>query len=422
MTSRCFLACLVAVFALLSTLAVADDWPAFRGPAGNGICEQTGVPLTWSSDKNVRWKVPLAGPGNSSPIVSADRVFVACASDKGKHRGLYCFDRRDGRPLWQRVIDYDEPDPTHATNPYCGSSPAADGQRVVVWHGSAGLHCYDYDGRPLWSRDLGTFRHIWGYGSSPVFYGQSILLNCGPGERTFVTAIDRDSGKTLWQVDEPGGDEGQDKPGEKPKWIGSWSTPVVAKVDGRDQVLVSLPHHVQAYDPADGTILWNCDGLGDLVYTSVLISNGIGVAMGGFHGPAIGIRLGGSSNITQSNRLWHVTAKNPQRIGSGVILDGHIYLVNEPGLVQCLDLKTGNEIWKDRLGGEKVWASIVAAEGRLYVTDEAGTTFVFAPNPERLELLAKNSVDEGTNSTLAISNGQIFLRTYEHLLCIDGEQ
>lgn len=418
---KCRLSAALALLAFLSGPAAADDWPAFRGPAGNGVCEETGVPLTWSADKNIRWKVPLAGPGNSSPVVSGDRVFVTCASDKGKHRGLYCFDRRDGRLVWQRVVDYDEPDPTHATNPYCGSSPAADGKRVVVWHGSAGLHAYDYEGRPLWSRDLGKFRHIWGYGSSPVFYGNAILLNCGPGKRTFVTAIDRDSGKTLWQVDEPGGDEGQEEPGEKPKWIGSWSTPVVAKIEGRDQVLVSLPHHVQAYDPADGKVLWSCDGLGDLVYTSVLAGDGIGVSMGGYHGPAIGFRLGGSGNVTQSNRLWHVTAKNPQRIGSGIILGEHIFMVNEPGLVQCLDLHTGSERWKDRLGGEKVWASIVAAEGRLYVTDEAGTTFVFAPNPERLELLAKNNVGEGTNSTLAISDGQIFLRTFEHLICIGGE-
>jgi outer membrane protein assembly factor BamB len=399
--------------------ATANDWPAFRGPAQTGISEETRVPLNWSAEKNIRWKAPLPAPGNSSPVVSRDRVFITCATDNGKHRGLYCYDRRDGRLLWQRLVDCDESDPTHATNPYCGSSPACDGTRVVVWHGSAGLHCYDYDGQPLWSRDLGTFRHIWGYGSSPIFYHDSILLNCGPGERTFVTAIDRRTGEARWQVDEAGGDEGQDQPGQKPKWIGSWSTPVVTKVDGRDQVLVSLPHHVQAYDPSDGKILWSCDGLGDLVYTSVLVTDGIGVAMSGYFGPAVGFKLGGSGNVTETNRLWHGTAQNPQRIGSGVIVGEHIYLVNEPSLVQCLELKTGKEVWKDRLGGEKVWASIVAAEGRLYVTDEAGTTYVFAPSRAGLEILAKNSVGEPTNSTLALSNGQIFLRTFGHLICIE---
>lgn len=399
----------------------ANDWPTFRGPALTGTSDETGVPLNWSADKNIRWKTALPGPGNSSPIVSRDRVFVTCATEKGKHRGLHCFDRRDGHLLWQRVVDYGEADPTHDTNPFCGSSPATDGQRVVVWHGSAGAHCYDYNGKPLWSRDLGAFRHIWGYGSSPVFYRDSVLLNCGPGERTFVTALDRRTGDTLWQNDEPGGDEGQEKPGQKPKWIGSWSTPLVTKVDGRDQVLVSLPHHVQAYDPGNGKVLWSCDGLGDLVYTSVLVADGVGVAMSGYHGPAIGFKLGGSGNVTETNRLWHVTAQNPQRIGSGVIVGEYVYMVNEPGLVQCLELKTGKEVWKDRLGGEKVWASIIAAEGRLYVTDEGGTTFVFAPSSTRLELLAKNNVGEPTNSTLALSNGQIFLRTFESLICIEED-
>lgn len=415
---------MAAAFSLAATIhasAVANDWPAFRGPGLTGVSDETRLPLTWSAEKNVRWKTRLPAPGNSSPVVSRDRVFVTCATDQGERRGLYCFDRREGRLLWQRIVEFHESDPTHATNPYCGSSPATDAARVVVWHGSAGLHCYDYDGNLLWSRDLGTFHHIWGYGSSPVFYGDSILLNCGPGVRTFVTAIDRRTGETQWQVDEPGGDEGQEQPGQKPKWIGSWSTPLVTKVGGRDQILVSLPHHVQAYDPRDGKILWRCDGLGDLVYTSVLVRDGMGVAMSGFHGPAIGFKLGGSGNVTETNRLWHVTTQNPQRIGSGVIIGEHIYMVNEPGLVQCLELETGKEVWKDRLGGEKVWASIVAAEGRLYVTDEGGTTYVFAPNPERLEVLAKNQIGEPTNSTLALSDGQIFLRTFEHLICIEEQ-
>src|SRR5262249_53095043 len=156
---------------------------------------------------------------------------------------------------WSRIVPYAEDDPTHGTNPYCGSSPAADGKRVVVWHGSAGLFCYDYDGRDLWSRDLGRVKHIWGYGSPPAFSAGKVYLNCGPGERTFVTCIDPADGKTLWQVDEPGGASGEKGASE---WIGSWSTPVVARVDGRDQILVSLPYHVNAYDPADGKIVWTC--------------------------------------------------------------------------------------------------------------------------------------------------------------------
>lgn len=409
----------LSIFGSLVSINRAADWPAFRGPSGTGISDETEAPLHWSAEQNVAWKAPLPGPGDSSPVVSGNRVFVTCASESGKRRGLYCYDRRDGRQLWSQVVEFDGDEPTHETNPYCGSSPASDGKRVVVWHGSAGLHCYDDKGTPLWSRDLGTFRHIWGHGSSPVFSGDRIFLNCGPGQRTFVTAIDANTGETIWQADEPGGDDGQDRPGEKPVWVGSWSTPVVAQIEGHKQVLISLPHHVQAYDPDDGRILWSCGGLGDLVYTSVMLGDGVGVALGGFHGPAIGFKLGGSGDVTEQNRLWRIADKNPQRIGSGVILDGYLYLIDEPGQVECVDVKTGQAAWKGRIGGDKVWASIVAATGRLYVTSQAGTTYVFKPNPEKFELLAKNDLREPSNSTLALSAGQIFVRTFEHLVCIE---
>jgi outer membrane protein assembly factor BamB len=266
---------------------------------------------------------------------------------------------------------------------------------------------------------LGSFRHIWGYGSSPVFHADAILLNCGPGKRTFVTAIDRRNGRTLWQVDEPGGDDGEDRPGEKPVWTGSWSTPAIVKVDGRDQVLVSLPHHVNAYDPADGKVLWSCDGLGELAYTSVLADGLFGVAMGGYFGPAMGFKLGGDGDVTEKGRLWLTTQPNPQRIGSGVIVGRHIFMANEPGLAQCLELETGKEVWRERLTGAKIWASLILAEGRLYVTDQAGVTYLMAPNPDKFELLGKNEIGEPTNSTLAFSGGQAFLRTFEHLVCIE---
>lgn len=406
------------LFAGMISTACGADWPAFRGPAGTGVADETDVPLHWSSEENVKWKSPLPGPGDSSPVVSGTRVFLTCATESGKRRGLYCFDRKNGEQLWSQIVEFDGEEPTHETNPYCGSSPAADGRRVVVWHGSAGLHCYDYDGRPLWSRDLGSFRHIWGHGSSPVFYGDRILLNCGPGKRTFITAIDAANGQTIWQTDELGGDDGQDRPGQKPVWVGSWSTPVVTQVDGRDQIIISLPHRVQAYDPDNGQIIWSCGGLGDLVYTSVVVGDGVAAALGGFSGPAIGFKLGGSGDMTEQNRLWRLADKNPQRIGSGVILKGYLYLIDEPGQMECIDMKTGQAAWKGRLGSDKVWASIVSAADRLYVTSQAGATYVVAANPERFELLAKNELGEPSNSTIAISDGQFFLRTSDSLVCV----
>jgi outer membrane protein assembly factor BamB len=408
---------------VLSTAAIAGgaDWAAFRGPAGNGISTDDSVPLTWSRDQNVKWRTPLPGPGNSSPIVSGNRVFVTCATANGKNRSLFCFDRANGKRLWVKTVVFDGNDPTHKTNPYCGSSPAADGERVVVWHGTPGVFCYDYEGRELWSRDLGTFRHIWGYGSSPVFYGESILLNCGPGERSMVVALDRKTGATLWQTPEPGGHSGENSgpDGGKALWLGSWITPVLAHVEGQDQILISQPRHVNAYDPRTGKILWTVDGLGDLAYTSVLTGAGVGVALGGYHGPGIGFKLGGAGNTTAANRLWHETRRNPQRIGSGVILGKHIYLANAiPAAAQCLELETGKQVWLERLPEGEIWGSIVSSPGRLYVTNPEGKTYVFAPNPEKFELLATNELGEASNSTPAFSNGQIFLRTFESLYCI----
>ncbi len=410
----------VVILAALSIMvlgrpAAAADWPAFRGSKGDGVSAEMDVPLNWGPERNIKWKTPLPNKGNSSPIVSKGKVFLTCATERGKQRGLYCYDRRTGELLWSKIVSYAEEDPTHASNPYCGSSPAADGQRVVVWHGSAGLYCYDYDGKELWSRDLGVFKHIWGYGSSPVFLGDRIILNCGPGERTFVTAIDAADGKSIWQQDEPGGVSGL-KPGDA--WTGSWSTPVVATLEGRKQILVSLPHHVNAYNPGDGKIIWTCDGLDNLAYTSPVVGDGIVVATGGFHGPAIGVKAEGTGNITESNRLWSTKTPNPQRIGTGVIFGKHVYMANENSTAQCIEVETGKEAWRARMPEGVIWSSPVLAGDRLYVTNQNGTTIVFRANPEKYEQLAENKLDEPSNSTIAISDGEIFLRTAEHLFCI----
>jgi outer membrane protein assembly factor BamB len=413
--------CRVFVLGLIYIPAVchAGDWPSFRGPDRSGRTHQTAAPITWGPSENIKWKVPLPGEGNSSPVIAGNKIFLTCANEHGTKRGTYCFDRTNGKLLWQQVVDYTSEDPTHGTNPYCGSSPAVAEGRIVVWHGSAGVYCYDLDGKQLWSRDLGVFRHIWGYGSSPVIYRDRVFLNCGPGPRQFVTALDLATGKTLWQQDEPGGNAGDEKGASAKDWTGSWSTPIVIVVDGRDQVLVTLARHVQAYDPQTGDLLWSIDGMGPLAYTDPLVEQGIGVAMSGYHGPAIGFKLGGSGDMTEKNRLWHDTSKNPQRIGSGVLIDGYLYMANEIGLVQCIDAKTGKEVWKDRLPGGKIWASLIEVDGRLYVTNQKGTTYVIAANPEKFELLAENRLDDGGNSTLAVADGQILLRTFGHLYCIE---
>jgi outer membrane protein assembly factor BamB len=411
-------ACLAGFVLFINSFVLAADWPAFRGPSGTGISAEKNLPATWGPDKNILWKFELPGPSNSSPIVSAGRVFVTCAEEKGTQRNLYCIDRKSGKLVWMRSVEYSEPEQMHKTNPYCGSTPAADGKRVVVWRGSAGLYCYDFAGNELWKRDLGKFTHQWGYGSSPVLHQGRVFVSYGAGVESFMVAVSLESGDILWKQDDKGGNDSSDPPR-----VGSWSTPIITKVDGQDQLLCSMPARVNAYDPKTGKIIWTLGGLegpnGKLMYTSPVISEGVAVAMAGYTGPAVGFELGGTGDVTKSNTLWSSKEKQPQRIGSGVIVDGFLYMANaDGGTAQCHDIGTGEVRWRTRLAGGGHWGSTVFADGKLYATNQSGTTYVFRPNPEKFDQIAVNRMDEPTNATPAISNGQIFLKTDKSLYCI----
>jgi outer membrane protein assembly factor BamB len=411
--------CTRAVTALFLTagLAAAGDWPGWRGPTGDGRAPaDADPPLRWSRTENVRWKAPLPDEGNSSPVVWKDRVFVTQAQEKGARRGLFCFDRADGKLLWQREVRYEGTEPTHNTNPYCSATPVTDGERVIVSHGPAGMVCYDFAGKELWRKDVGTMEHIWGNASSPILYHDLAILWCGPGERQVLLAVEKATGKTVWEHHEPGGNAGKDRA----NWVGSWTTPAVFAVNGRDELVLPVPHKVRAFDPRTGRELWSCDGLGPLAYASPVCSaDGIVVAVSGFHGPALAVRAGGSGDVTATHRLWAHPRPLPQRVGSPVVVGGHAYLLNENGLAQCFDLTTGKDVWgKERVSGAS-WGSFVAAAGRLYVTAHSGETLVLAAGPE-FKLLARNPLGERTLASPAVADGEVFIRTYKHLWCIGG--
>jgi outer membrane protein assembly factor BamB len=405
-----------SVFLILLGLAVpalADNWPTWRGPDGDGHCVEKGLPAHWTRTENVRWKVPLPEGGNSTPVVWKDRVFLTQATRKGGLRAVLCLARADGKLLWKKETPYEEIEPTHATNPYCSASPVTDGERVVASLGSAGMVCYDFAGNELWRKDLGKLHHIWGNASSPVLYGDLAILWCGPGERQFLLAVDKRTGKTAWEHHEPGGNFGKDSS----RWVGSWCTPIVVRVDGHDELILGVPEKVKGFDPKTGKELWSCSGLGKLVYASPVYADGVVVAMSGFHGPDLAVRAGGKGDVTRTHRLWHHTRQNPQRIGSPVIVGEHAFLVNENGTAQCFELKTGKEIWTNaRLGGT-FWGSLVAADGKLYVTSMAGDAFVLAAEP-RFRALARNPLGERVLASVAIADGDLFIRSYKHLWCI----
>ena len=409
---------------VINVPVLAADWPAWRGPTGQGFCEEKDIPVTWSDKENVKWKVPLSNPGNSTPVVWGDKIFLTQANKGGSQRSLLCFARDDGRLLWQRDVSYAEKERNWNESWYCNASPALDGERVVVSFGSAGMYCFDYhDGKELWNRtDLGTWDHPFGNGSSPVLYGELAILWCGPNEskgRNFLLAVNKKTGETVWEQDHS---------------FGSWSTPLLTKVNGQDQLILGYSRDVKSqpdnkagflygFDPNTGKEIWKCQGLNSYCYASPLYGDGVAVGMAGFGGSALAVKLGGAGDIT-SDRLW-LHPQNVQRVGSGMVVNGHVYIVEENGVPRCYDLQSGEQQWKidKRPGsGGSTWGSMVYADGRLYVLMRNCETLVFAAKPS-YELLAVNTLsDESTNSSPAISNGRIFLRTFQNLWCIEGNK
>lgn len=411
---RTLIALTVLVF--FGTFSLAGDWNGWRGPHGDGTSDEKGVPLTWSATENVKWKVPLDGPGNSTPIVVGERVFIAHAPAKSKLRTLQCYNRDSGSLLWKREVEYGDAEATHGTNPYCSSSPASDGKMVVVYHGSPGLFAYDMDGKELWKADLGKVEHIWGFGSSPVIHEGLVITNAGPGLNAAVIAVNASDGKEVWRKE-----YGTMKSPKADDYRGSWSTPVMFKEGDQTLMLLSLPEKLYAVNPKTGEEAWSCGGLSKLVYTSPLVGKEEVVAMCGYTGPAMGVKRGGKGDVTESHRLWLTDKPNPQRIGSGIIVGDYLYILNETGVAWCLDPKTGEKKWEKRLGAGS-WSSMCLADDRLYITNFDGNTHVLEADPTECKILAENKIGEKTNGSLAFSNGQVFLRTHKNLYCFEAKK
>ncbi|MCI0535236.1 MAG: PQQ-like beta-propeller repeat protein [Verrucomicrobiales bacterium] len=411
------------LFGLIVHSASADNWPTWRGPTGMGLSPEADLPMHWSATENIRWKTPLPESGNSTPVVWGNRIFVTQALKKENRRNLMCFNRADGKLVWQAGVTHTEKELSHETNPYCSASPVTDGQRVIAWFGSAGVAAYDFNGKQLWHRDLGKQDHDWGYGGSPLIHGDLVFIQFGPGSRNFVVALNKKTGQPEWQMDETVVEPAErfdGFAGQKGKYMGSFSAPIIITANGRDELIVSQPNRLVALNPKTGQELWFCRGLNPLVYASPIYGEGILVAMGGFTGISIAVTPGGSGDVTHT-RLWE-KRKTRQRIGSGVIHDGHIYVLNADGIAECLNLKTGDTVWFERVKGTGAksdsWSSMVLAGDKLYVPNQSGDVVILRASP-KFELIGANSIgNELSNSSLAISNGELFFRTHQNLWCI----
>jgi len=427
--STTFVWCLLGI--VTPALADQSNWPQWRGPKGTGKAPTADVVTEWGPEHNVKWRIELPEPGNSTPIVWADKVFLTQPLSKTNQRALICVDRETGRELWRRAVTYDQPEATHKTNPYASASPVTDGERVIAWFGSAGLVCWDLDGNEMWRRDLGTQEHMWGYGSSPILHQDLCILLFGPGNREFLLAVDKSTGETRWQFDalddeterawsgpENDGNANEflsDKPRSE-RLRGAWITPILVEVDGRTELVATLPRRVSGFDPATGELLWTCGGAAPLAYASPMESDGVIVALGGYGGASLAVRAGGRGDVTETHRIWH-QPKGGSWLGTGVVDNATVYICNMGGVLHCLDVQTGNELWKGRsAGGDGTWSSITQADdGRMFLLTKAGTTTVFQPSRERFQLLAENKLDEPTNASVLVAGNDLLIRTDQAL-------
>jgi outer membrane protein assembly factor BamB len=398
---------------LAGTAADGDNWPGWRGIAGDGVSLEENLPTEWDRQTNVRWRVELPEAGNSTPIVWDKRVFVTQPIGGGKRRTVICFDRETGRQLWQAGVDAVEMEPTHETNPYCSPSPVTDGERVIAWFGSSGLAAFDFEGQLLWRRSLGSVQHVFGYGASPVLHGDLCFLNFGPGRREFGVAVNKVTGEIVWQYDAP--KSVQQNAGGR-DIDGMWSTPLV--VD--DVVIFCFRDTVTAFEPTTGKQEWTCHGIGLQSKASPVAGEGIVVSLGGKDSSTFAIRLGGKGDVSESHVIWkYQQAKS--RLGTGVIHDGHFYVNRRNGIVECIELETGKVVWEKRHSGpgrtSDTWSSLTLAGGKIYAVNQSADVFVLEASPI-YQLLATNSLHEHTNASIAVSQGSLFVRTQDALWCI----
>lgn len=438
MKQRRHRACVLAV-ACVATSVQAANWPQWRGPEGSGITTEKNIPTTWGADTHVRWRTPLPEAGNSSPVVWGNRVFVTQPVKDSNRRTLMALDRSTGQVMWQSGVTYDQEEKSHGTNPYCSPSPVTDGERVIAWFGSAGLVCFDMDGKTIWQRDLGPQEHMWGYGTSPILHGDLCILNFGPGTREMLIAVNKTTGEDEWRVDrmpldeeltlssaEHNGNAESRSEGDDLATIlrGSWGTPILVDSGRRAELVVAHPRRITGYNPGTGARLWTCGDYAPLAYASPMAAGDMVIALGGWLGASLAVRTGGSGDVTETHKVWHKKSDG-NWLGTGVVQDGHLYVPNIDGILSCFDAETGEAKWKHRLepstGRNEVWSCItMTGDGLMYLLNQSGDAFVFRPDPVGYDQVARNSIGERTNSSVVVSEGQIFIRTHKALWCIEG--
>jgi len=408
---------LATILLLFSTGVFAENWPQWRGPQRNGVSGETGLPLRWSPEDNISWKLPMPERSGSTPIIWGERIFLSVGDGEGLW--LWCVGRETGEVAWKRALGAGNRRQRKHT--MSSPSPVTDGKSVYVLTGTGVLKGFDFGGRELWSRDLqadyGPFGLNWGYGSSPLLHDESLYVQVLHGMKTddpsYVLRIDKTTGETRWRVERP-----TDAIRESPD---SYTTPALAAVGDHVEIVITGGDCVTGHDPETGRELWRANGLNPTrhrayrLVASPVMAAGLVIAPTRVK-PLLALRPGGSGDVSSSHRLWSFD-RGPD-VPTPVSDGSHLYIVTDKGLAWCLDLGTGEPVYgPERLVTGTYSASPVLAEGRIYVTSEDGVTSVFRAG-QRFELLAENSLDGFTLSSPAVSDGQIFIRTAQYLYCI----
>jgi outer membrane protein assembly factor BamB len=410
----------VLLVLFVPSLAHAGDWPGWRGPTGQGVSDEKDLPLTWNgkTGENVLWKVRLPGQdgktkqdqNQSSPAVFMAKVFVTASywpaeAEQAKvypEHHVVCYDAADGKQLWDVKV---EPGPWKLTDlrgGYTVPTPACDGERVYVVFGSSVIAALTLDGKPVWRKELVPFDFDVAFGASPVLFGETVILQCdGVKKSSRLVAFDRKTGDVKWEQ-------------KRPQNNFSHSTPVVARVGDRVQLLAAASDAVQGVDPADGKLLWWCAGKGDTV--SPVLGGGVVYLDSGRGGPGVAVDPTGTGDVTASHRKWGVGTM-PEGFSSPVVVGDYLYRLHNPGTLKCLKLSTGEVVFSERLEGVATAPSpFTTPDGRIYVAS-AGKTFVLKAGP-KLDVLATNDLGDASQASAAVAGGRIYFKGRQYLYCV----
>ena len=390
--------------------AASEDWPQFRGPTGQGHSTEAGLPVAWSETQNVVWKVPVGG-GWSSPVIAGGRVWLTAVTSTRTARGedsdvslrLIGLDMSSGREVVNtEVFRIRSPGAINLKNSRASPTPIVDGDRVYVHFGADGTAALTTAGKMLWSTRL-RYDSQHGNGGSPVLYRDLLIINCdGWGDDAYVVALDTETGKPRWRTS------------RRRPWSHAYSTPLVIRVGDDDQVVSVGAYRTTAYEPLTGKEIWRVSyGEGFSNVPRPVFGQGLVFIATGFQEPALmAVRTDGRGDVTGTHVAWTVTRGAPYT-PSPLLVGDELYYVSDTGVLSCIDAKTGQMLWQQRLEGNYS-ASPVFADGRVYILSEEGVTTVFAPG-KTFQRLGINRLDGNALASMAIADRSLFIRTDTHL-------